>query len=345
MHLELVVSALFAAQDLPPAPLPALELLLARGRRTDGEPCNLEAWLGRAFGAAGPSSAAPSVSAGALTALAHGLNPGTQQWLRADPVHLRADRDRLLLVPSQAFAMTAEEARALADALAPLLAGHFTLHPLAPDQWCLRVEDENDFNSRNGIAVDAQPPIELAGVNIDPHLPPKPWLPLLTEIQMALYEHPVNTAREKRGDPVINSLWLWGAGKLPQAARGPWQSVGAGNAVALGFARLAGMRHRAPGAGAVEWLGRAPEDGRHLLALDDLRGVHALGDLDALARRLQALEANWFAPLLAALKAGRIGMLTVNAPEAGASFETVRGDLHRFWRRPRPLATYGITRA
>jgi hypothetical protein len=38
-------------------------------------------------------------------------------------------------------------------------------------------------------------------------------------------------------------------------------------------------------------------------------------------------------------------MLTIHVPEAAASFETVRGDLHRFWRRPRPLAEYRITHA
>jgi hypothetical protein len=32
-------------------------------------------------------------------------------------------------------------------------------------------------------------------------------------------------------------------------------------------------------------------------------------------------------------------------PDAAASFETVRGDLHRFWRRRRPLAEYAITQA
>jgi hypothetical protein len=345
MHLELVVPALFHALDLPPASMPALELLLARGRRTHSETGNLETWLCRAFALKEFSCENFSIPAGALTALAHGLDPGAHRWLRADPVHLRADRDRLLLMPSQAFAVTAEEARALTDALVPLLSGKFTLHPLAPDQWCIRVEDENEFNTKNGIAADARPPIELAGANIDPHLPPKPWHPLLTEIQMALYEHPVNTAREQRGDPVINSLWLWGAGKLPAAANGPWQSVSANDAVVIGFARSAGIRHRAPGAGAREWLGRAPEDGRHLVVLDDLRGVYALGDLDVLARRLQALEENWFAPLLAALKAGRLGMVTIHVPEAAASFEAVRRDLHRFWRRPRPLTEYRITPA
>jgi len=43
MHCELVVPALFAAQEIPR--LPALELLLARGRAAHADPLSLEAWL------------------------------------------------------------------------------------------------------------------------------------------------------------------------------------------------------------------------------------------------------------------------------------------------------------
>ena len=334
MHLELVVPALFRAQDLPPASMPALEMLLARGRRTSGRAGNLESWLCRAFGLHDDSTDNSSVPAGALTAHAHGLEPGAHLWLRADPVHLRPDRDRVLLMPSHAFVVTAAEAAGLASALTPMLAGKFVLHAVRPDEWCLRIDGQEQSDA------GTIPPIDLAGADIDPHLPPKQWHPLLTELQMALYDHPANTAREQRGDPVINSVWLWGAGKLPAAASGPWQSVSAEDPVAIGLGRLAGMRHRTSGASAVDWLGRAPTQGRHLVVLDGLRGVHALGEPEALAQRLQEVERNWFAPLLAALKAGRIDMLTIHVPEAAASFETARGDLRRFWRRPRSLAAY-----
>ena len=336
MHLELVVPALFTAQAAPPAAMqaPALELLLARGRRTNVAAATLESWLGRAFGLP-----AGSVPAGALTALAHGLDPGAQHWVRADPVHLRADRDRLLLLPSQGFTATGAEADALAATLQPLLSGKFTLFHARPDQWCLRIEQQG-VNEKGVGEASSKSPIEMAGDDVEPNLPPKHWHPLLTEIQMALYAHPLNTAREQRGDPALNSVWLWGGGRIPAAARGPWQSVSADDPVALGLARLAGMRHRAPGAGASEWLARAPEDGRHLLVLEGLRAARALGDLEATERRLRALEEDWFAPLLAALKSGRIGMVTVHVPDAAASFETARGDLHRFWRRARPLASY-----
>jgi hypothetical protein len=334
MHLDLVVPALLPVQDQPPASLPALELLLARSRRMNSEAASLETWLCGRFGLGGSSAENPAVPAGALTAHAHGLDAGAHAWLRADPVHLRPDRDRVLLVPSQALAVTAAEAQGLTAALAPLLAGKFVLHAVAPDQWCLQIEDGAEGEA------SARPPVDLAGADIDPHLPAKKWHRLLTELQMALYDHPANTEREQRGAPVINSVWLWGAGKLPAAARGPWHSVSAAEPVAFGLARLAGMRHRTAGAGAMEWLDRAPEDGRHLLIIDGLRGARAAGDTEEFARRLQELEINWFAPLLAALKAGRIGMLTIHAPEAAASFEAVRGDQRRFWRRPRPLSKY-----
>jgi hypothetical protein len=326
VHVELVVPALLQAQ----AAAPALQLLLARGRGSASEPAALEAWYAGAFGIAAP------LPAGALTALAFGGNAAEGFWLRADPVHLRADRDRLLLIPGAGFEITAAEARQLCEALNRHFSGQFTLHAFAPDCWGLQAAAE--------IALHTRPPIEIAGGDIDAELPDKRWHALLNEIQMALYQHEVNTAREARGEPVVNGVWLWGAGPLPASAAafgaGRWQSVSAADPVALGLGKLAGMRHRALDAGAAAWLARAPEDGRHLLVLDQLRGALALGDAEALAGRLQALEEHWFAPLLAALRAGRIGMLTVRVPDAGANFETVRGDLRRFWRRPRPLSAY-----
>jgi hypothetical protein len=33
-------------------------------------------------------------------------------------------------------------------------------------------------------------------------------------------------------------------------------------------------------------------------------------------------------------------MLSIHLPDAGLHFETIRGDLRRFWRRPKALASY-----
>ena len=333
MHCELVVPALFAAREVPH--LPALELLLARGRPAREQALSLESWLAQTFGLA-----ESSLPAGAITALADGVNAGGPRgdfcWLRADPVHLRIERDRLTLIPSAGFSILRDEAEAFAATLNRHFGDELTIYPLRPDRWCL--------HSAGDIALDASAPVELAGQEVDANLPRGPeaahWHALMNEVQMALHDHPVNLEREQRGEPAVNSVWFWGAGRLPGAARGPWHSVTADEPLATGLARLAGLRHRALPATASDWLERAPEDGRHLVVLDALRGALALGGTESHSEQLAAMEARWFAPLLEALRRGRIGMITVRAPDAGASHETVGSDLRRFWRRARPLGKF-----
>ena len=157
---------------------------------------------------------------------------------------------------------------------------------------------------------------------------------LLTEIQMLLHAHPVNEAREARGEPAVNSLWLWGAGRAAGRGAGPLASVAADDPSALGLARLAGMRRRAlPGSARTPGSSGCREDGRHL-ACSTRCARRALEQQPSTRRRRRA-GARWFAPLLAALRAGRIGMVTLHVPDAAARrFETMRGDLRRFWRRP-----------
>jgi len=38
------------------------------------------------------------------------------------------------------------------------------------------------------------------------------WRRLQNELQMLLHDHPVNAAREARGELAINGIWFWGAG-------------------------------------------------------------------------------------------------------------------------------------
>jgi hypothetical protein len=167
----------------------------------------------------------------------------------------------------------------------------------------------------------APPARALAGADLAAHLPAAPWPALLNEIQMALHEHPANEGREHE----VNGVWLRGAGELPATASAPWRSVSAEDPLALGLARVARLAHRTPPATAAEWLAGLPEDGRHLALFDALH---------------ESLDADWFAPLLAALRQGRIGMLTLHVPDAGCAFEAARSDLRRFWRRPRPLESH-----
>ncbi|HEX5767685.1 MAG TPA: hypothetical protein VFX94_05565 [Burkholderiales bacterium] len=319
MHCELVVPGLLAGGGA--SRFVALELLLARGRRSVGEAKPLEGWVQDAF-----ELGEGAYPAGALTRAAQGADPGEDPWTRADPVHLRVVDDQLVVVPAEAFALQAEEASALCEALNAHFVGmEFTLSQ--PRRWCARL----------AATDETRPAIAAAGTALEL---PKQAARVLTEIQMVLHAHPVNEAREARGEPAVNSVWLWGAGRAPRA-RAPWQSVAADDPAVLGAARLAAARQRALPRSAEAWLERLPDDGRHLAVLDALRAPLALG-ADTVQEELEKLEREWFAPLLAALRAARIGMLTLHVPDAAEalSCEIIRADLRRFWRLRQPLKNY-----
>lgn len=60
---------------------------------------------------------------------------------------------------------------------------------------------------------------------------------LLSEIEMALHDHPVNIEREAEGRPAINSLWIWGGGHAPQPVAGALPPLYANDPLLRGFWR------------------------------------------------------------------------------------------------------------
>ncbi len=310
----------------------ALETLLARGRRTSRPCADMEQWLLAAFGAGGRGSAPYALCA-------DGGDPAGDVWMRADPCHLRADRDRLVLADAATFEVGRNEAEALAQALNE----HFgvdgmTFYPMQPERWYVRLQ--------NMPALHTTPLVAARGRDIDALLPAgeagKQWHRLLNEMQMLLYQHAVNDARELRGELPINSLWLWGAGRYEELAGRPYARVRSRDPLAAGLGSASGAAIMPVPDDAAQWLRQTPADGIELIVLDQLAVPASYGDAHAWRTRLEELEHTWFAPLLEALRAGRIGMLTMHACGAGAGFdaETTRQDLRYFWRRPHALSTY-----
>ncbi|MGH8518885.1 MAG: hypothetical protein ACREUE_15645 [Panacagrimonas sp.] len=326
MHCELLVPGLFEKKSS--IRLGGLERLLARGRRKieGSAPQRLECWLRDAF-----SLGVRAIPAGALSLFAANRDPGRDSWLRADPVHLQVMRDHAIVVPAEALTISQAEADAFCASLNQHFTGVMQVVALDPRRWVARLFDKE-------IELDDVPALQLAGRQI----------PLfrgrdveVTEIQMVLHAHAANEARDARGEPTVNSLWLWGAGRARKATS-RWRGVLADEPLAMGLAMLSRTRYRSLHPGAAQWLQSAPEDGRHLVVLDALRTPTMLMDLDKYHAALAALEKNWFAPLLAALRAGRVGMITLHVPDGAeaVSFETIRGDLRRFWRVAKPIEHY-----
>jgi hypothetical protein len=356
MHVHLLIPDLL----LPPARdeslprLPALELLLARGRRTALHPAHQEHWLLERFGATEEGAAEDGDAEGeggegngeaACALLADGGEPGGQYWVRADPVHLRVDRDALVLADSAVFALRDDEARALADTLNAHFGAALKVEPHGPARWYAPLAAPPRMHCTPLPQVRGQP--------IREHLPRGAdgmhWHALMNEVQMALHQHPVNEAREARGELAVNSLWFWGNGRRPALAGRPFNAVLADDALArgLGIASGASATPLNAVAGAAPWLADAPAEGRVLVVLDALRALASYGDGAGWLAAVEAMERDWVAPLLQALRDHRIGMLTCHliaaqggGNQGGLSVETVRSDLRRFWRRVRPLRDY-----
>jgi hypothetical protein len=285
--------------------LPALERMLARA--TQVETRHTEACLASLFGLA-----AGDIQPGPFMRLADGGRPDEGYWLRADPVHLAPDRDQLVLMPLSVLAVQHVEMQALAMAFdATYGTDGWHLEFPHPEHGYLRAPQVLEAATHDPESFVGGPVLEAMPSGQDGTRLKQ----LMNEIQMLFHTHAVNTAREEAGRPFINSLWLWGGGVLPAAtAKAPSRLL-----TDLPMLRgLAAWAEQAP---------VAPSTAAHLVA----------GDLIGLAADdMQALERDWFAPLLKIMKGSALGTLDIHLGGLG-DFRLEPGDVRRFWRLSRPV--------
>lgn len=303
--------------------LPALSHLLGRGRlHRDMPAAHYDRMMQRWD--------LDTLPAAALRLLGEGGAPGDAEWLCLDPVHFSVHRRGVKLDDPAALEISAAEDAALRAALAPFLADLGELSATVPGHWYLRLRTACE------LVTTALP--DAAGKPVDPILPGghdgMPWRRRLAEAQVLLHGHEVNRAREAAGQQEINSLWPWGPGRIAATLPRPYDTLWSADPVAQGLGRASGI---AVGTTPARFESAA---GDVLAIVDDL--ATPARSLDALAWRdaLEGLEANWFAPAVAALRAGRCTALHLAAfgPDASLDLDVGRTDLLKVWRRPLPLA-------
>ncbi|WP_374604989.1 phosphoglycerate mutase [Arenimonas sp.] len=139
-------------------------------------------------------------------------------WLRADPAYVRPDMTGARVLAVGELGLSADEAKALSDALRPLFGdAGFPISAPHPARWYLALPVEAR------LPAFAAPEAVL-GDDLFLHLPDGPegrrWRALLNEAQVILHNHPVNQARFASGRLPANSLCFWGAGRLPDQVKG-----------------------------------------------------------------------------------------------------------------------------
>ena len=327
MPLDLLIPDLLATAGAPDeirtTRLPALEKWLARADRSR-HPGGRTAWIGVTWSLPDP------VPVAAIELGREGL------WLRADPVHLRVERQGVQLFAPAALGIAEDEAGALVDALN----AHFGEDGLAfvasaSDRWHVEVpagELPRTIAPEQARGRDVARVFPEGGGRIS-------WRRALTEAQMILGGHAVNERREMARKPAINSVWFWGGGALPARVASPYASIASGDAFLRGLGRLSNTPVT-PAPAAIAEVPDARGGEARLVTLECLQAALDGGDAQAWRDAALRLERDWFAPLGAAI--ARFERVRLILPTAGDTLvATLVGAARwRLFRPARPLATY-----
>jgi hypothetical protein len=243
-------------------------------------------------------------------------------WMAAtDPVHLEARLDHLYLHDLRGEIMPMSDLRPIFDFLQATFGSDNIAFARIGHQGYLRGEQELATASVSARDIDGLRPDEFMpkqGIdrNADDHHR------LLSEIQMALFEHEVNINRMAAGRPEVNSLWIWGGGRAPEAQAKPIYPLFGTDPLFKGF-----WLSRT---GIVEgWSGNF--DACIELAV---KGFVAITP-DLAASETESVD-HYLQQLKDLLSAGKIGRLTLLFRD-GLYAEMTAIDAYRFWRRESPL--------
>lgn len=340
-HIEILLPFGLPPPELAPDLIrqlkaPALSTLLGRARivplapdwqNLDGFENALphETWLAQHFGLAENLLQGGNLPVAATAMNMFGLNPDDGFWFLLQPIHIHVTRDHLVLTDQRQLPISEQEARTLFDLVEPL----FTEYGMAlrygdAHTWFMRADAWNSLRTST--------PDAACGHNIDIWMPKgdgeRDWRKLQNEVQMHWHDHAVNQEREMRGQKPVNSLWLWGG--TPSAMQ-PAQSR---FTAAINLPEWMGDLGQSRGMTAEQLISAAPQQG--LLVLDALLESALASDWGYWLQHMQELELHWFAPLLDALKSGKISSigLILNHNKELRSYRTSRMALRKFWLQP-----------
>lgn len=129
-------------------------------------------------------------------------------WLYAAPVNMLLGRDSFFLSEPAPMPISNDECTALIASLNQHFSGLGYYFYVVNDIWFLGLDDDPEITT---TAIDT-----VKNKDVAAYLPQGDgaliWNKFQNEIQMLLFNHPVNASREAQGQPVVNSLWCYAVG-------------------------------------------------------------------------------------------------------------------------------------
>jgi hypothetical protein len=355
-HLTLVLPFALPIPEFAPdlaraLDAPALAALLSRTSSHQKLPAHPgaralphELWLARALGLL--AGGQPAFAGAAMRGF--GLEPGAGTWFIINPAHIEIARSHLLMADPRNLGLSEADSRALLEAARPSFeeAGHALEYGDAAT-WFMRADD---WAGMDTASIDS-----ALGMNLTDWMPTGPralaYRKLQNEVQMVWFTHPANAARTARGLPAVNALWPW-----------------SGTTIASRESVVASVRQRLPAQAGTHTERQTPVTTQSIASFETPGWLTALatrklsalseittglrentlficGNVSAPAiaadwsswlQQMQRLEAELFAPALAALKNGAIKELRLVLSHRGghAEYTTTALAQRKFWRRP-----------
>lgn len=263
-----------------------------------------------------------------------GLTPDSGFWLVVQPIHIHIASDHLVLTDLRQLDCSEAEARTLFEVAKSAFeqVGKALVYGDA-NTWFARADD--------WATLQTSTPDAVCGHSIDIWTPKgdgeRNWRKLQNEVQMEWFAHPLNEARQARGQKPVNSIWLWG-GASTAASPSTSQTASRYREVfnLPGWMTAYGQfaNTRATACNAADVIAAAPRQG--LLVLDALIEPALGGDWSYWLEHLHALEKDWFQPLLQALASGkldRIKLIYSNSTQLNQAAASTYS-LKKFWIKP-----------
>lgn len=213
-------------------------------------------------------------------------------WLTADLVQMMPDRDTLVMIPSSHLSISEHEQTALLHTFNQhFRADGVQLKVGGSGRWYLSLPQVIDIKT---VPLDQACFRNMHGLYPCGHASAY-WRSLINEVQMLFFSHPVNERRRAQGLAEINSIWLWGEGRLQQnmvLAR-PASALFSNRLYARGLAHLTNAQYHTTPLNYQAWW----------LAAQNIE--HSLVELELEQQddqSWQSLNQAWLEPILQALQ-------------------------------------------
>ncbi|MCP5241825.1 MAG: phosphoglycerate mutase [Burkholderiales bacterium] len=344
MNLHLYIPSLFWSDTTIPEIyqdlyLPSLEKLLAKSKIEKTDTTDFSAWLCNTFKIEKQHDWPVAPVMLQTDKNNHITVSDKDYWLRADPVHLRVEQNHIMLADSNVFELTQDEAVQYTSAINQCLNDELLIVlPFHSSRWYIRLKDRPEIHTHTLSSATCQ--------NINNLLPTGndsgKWRKMFNEIQMLLHDHPLNLERAARNQIVINSVWFWGGGLLPQSIQPVYSNIWSDEPFSRALADFSLTPYKRLPDNIAKWLQEYRSENWQFIVLDSLLNHDKYNNALAWRENLKKLEKTWFTPLYTALKNNQIKTLKISTTNENAAlnFIVTSNSLWKFWATIKPLSFY-----